>query len=372
MDLGIPEQDIAFAQDYTTDAQKGLFHRLIRTGKIRVGLGSTELMGCGMNAQNKLVAKHDLDAPWRPRDVEQRDGRIIRQLNENDTVRIYRYVKEGSFDAYMWQTLETKARFIAQVIGGDITVRTIEDATTQALSYAEIKALASGNPMVIEKTGIDAEVSKLWLIKCGWDTQQSNARSRASYAAADAKANRKQAQLLRDYAVSAVKNDMRIVVDGKAFSDGLDAAKAVTLAYKIALKRKERAGAISIAQYRGAEIYSHKWSGEACLEFVGQEMNLRGRDAQGWIEQIDRFCEDTLAWAQRCEAQARGREADIVEINALLAKPFEYEARLSAALLRQSEIDAALDLHSNEAGTGAMGDLPDATDANSEVSEAME
>ena len=128
-------------------------------------LGSTTKMGEGTNVQTRLVALHHLDAPWRPADIEQREGRILRQGNQNEYVKIFRYVTEGSFDAYMWQTLETKCRFIAQVMTGDATVRRAEDVDSAALTYAEVKAIASGNPLVIEKATIDAEVMRLTRLK---------------------------------------------------------------------------------------------------------------------------------------------------------------------------------------------------------------
>src|SRR5262250_2120684 len=130
----------------------------VNAGRVRILMGSTEKMGAGTNVQRRLAALHHLDAPWRPRDIEQRDGRILRQGNQNKQVQIYRYVTEGSFDAYMWQTLETKARFIQQVMSGKASVREAEDLESGALSFAEIKAIASGNPMVVEKIKIDTEV----------------------------------------------------------------------------------------------------------------------------------------------------------------------------------------------------------------------
>jgi len=128
--MGIPATDIAFIQDYDADNAKLALFRSVRAGKVRILFGSTQKMGSGTNVQERLIALHHLDAPWRPADVEQREGRILRQGNKNSSVQIYRYVTEGSFDAYMWQTLETKAKFIAQVMSGDMTVRRLED--TQA------------------------------------------------------------------------------------------------------------------------------------------------------------------------------------------------------------------------------------------------
>ena len=161
IDAGLPEKEIAFVHDADTDIQKAKLFKAVRDGRVRLMLGSTARMGIGTNAQTRLCALHHLDAPWRPCDVEQREGRIMRQGNECEEVEIFRYVTEQSFDSYMWQTLETKARFIAQVMKGDKGIRSLEDVELAALSYAEVKALASGNPMVIEKAGVDAEVAKL-------------------------------------------------------------------------------------------------------------------------------------------------------------------------------------------------------------------
>ena len=162
---GIPAGEIAFIQDHDNDAAKATLFKAVREGKVRVLLGSTPKMGEGTNVQKRLVALHHLDAPWRPSDIEQRDGRILRQGNQNEYVKIFRYVTEGSFDAYMWQTLETKCRFIAQVMTGDATMRRAEDVDSAALTYAEVKAIASGNPLVVEKAAIDAEVMRLTRLK---------------------------------------------------------------------------------------------------------------------------------------------------------------------------------------------------------------
>jgi len=149
---------------------------LLNAGRVRIVIGSTEKMGAGMNVQSRLRALHHLDAPWRPRDIEQREGRILRQRNLNAEVEIYRYVTEGSFDAYMWQTLETKARFIQQVMTGHTAVRSAEDLEGEALTYAEIKAIASGNPAVMEKVRIDTEVRKLNQLRAVHLNQQHNIR----------------------------------------------------------------------------------------------------------------------------------------------------------------------------------------------------
>ena len=173
---GIPAAQIAAIGEADTDAKKQALFEQVRNGQVRVLIGSTQKMGTGTNVQKRLVALHHLDAPWKPAEVEQREGRILRQGNENEEVAIYRYVTEGSFDAYMWQALETKARFIAQVMTGDNAVRRAEDIGGQELSYAEVKAIASGNPAVLTLAEADAELQRLSILKKNHADEQYLAR----------------------------------------------------------------------------------------------------------------------------------------------------------------------------------------------------
>src|ERR1700692_2397699 len=158
---GIPREQIAAAGDADSDAKKQAMFEKVRQGQVRVLLGSTQKMGTGTNVQKRLVALHHLDAPWKPAEVEQREGRILRQGNENAEVAIYRYVTTGSFDSYMWQALETKARFISQIMTGDNALRRAEDIGGQELSYAEVKGIASGNAAVLTLAEADAELQRL-------------------------------------------------------------------------------------------------------------------------------------------------------------------------------------------------------------------
>ena len=173
---GIPRAQIAAIGDADSDAKKQSLFERVRSGAVRVLLGSTQKMGTGTNVQKRLVALHHLDAPWKPAEVEQREGRILRQGNDNEEVAIYRYVTEGSFDAYMWQALETKARFIAQVMTGESAVRRAEDIGSQELSYAEVKAIASGNPAVLTLAEADAELKRLAILKKNHADEQYLAR----------------------------------------------------------------------------------------------------------------------------------------------------------------------------------------------------
>lgn len=172
IELGIPENEIAFIHNAKSEVQKKDLFGKVRSGQVRILLGSTQRMGAGTNCQQKLIALHHLDCPWRPSDLQQREGRIIRQGNENKEVDIYSYVTEGTFDAYLYQLVESKQKFISQIMTSKSPVRSAEDVDEQALSYAEIKALASGNPMIKEKMDLDIEVSKLKLLKANHLSQK--------------------------------------------------------------------------------------------------------------------------------------------------------------------------------------------------------
>ena len=168
---GIPENEVAFIHDANTEVKKDELFKKVRSGGVRVLLGSTSKMGAGTNVQKLLYASHDLDCPWRPADLEQRAGRIIRQGNTNEKVHIYRYVTKGTFDTYMWQTVEQKQKFISQIFTSKSPVRVADDIDPTALSFAEIKALSTGNPHIKEKMELDMEVSKLKLIKSSFMSQ---------------------------------------------------------------------------------------------------------------------------------------------------------------------------------------------------------
>ena len=168
---GIPKEEIAFIHEYNTETKKADLFAKVRTGQVRILMGSTPKLGAGTNVQDRLIALHHLDCPWKPSDLEQQEGRILRQGNQNDKVKIFRYVTENTFDAYMWQILENKQKFISQIMTSKSPVRACEDVDDTALSYAEIKALATGNPYIKEKMDLDVQVSKLKLLKANHTSQ---------------------------------------------------------------------------------------------------------------------------------------------------------------------------------------------------------
>ena len=169
---GIPKEEIQFIHDADTEIKKKDLFAKVRSGQVRILFGSTQKLGAGTNVQDRLIALHDLDAPWRPGDLEQRAGRIVRQGNMNPDVHIYRYVTEKSFDSYLWQTIENKQRFISQIMSSKSPVRACDDVDETALSYAEIKALCAGDPRIREKMDLDIEVAKLRLMKADYQSNQ--------------------------------------------------------------------------------------------------------------------------------------------------------------------------------------------------------
>lgn len=172
MALGIPEEEIAYIHTANTDARKTELFGKVRSGAVRVLMGSTAKMGAGTNVQQRLIALHHLDVPWRPSDIEQREGRILRQGNENKEVYVFRYVTEGTFDAYSWQLIENKQRFIGQIMTSKSPARSCEDMDEAALSYAEVKALAAGNPLIKEKMDLDVQLTRLKTLKSAYDSQR--------------------------------------------------------------------------------------------------------------------------------------------------------------------------------------------------------
>jgi N12 class adenine-specific DNA methylase len=347
VERGVSGAEIAFIHDYESDsAKEGLF-RAVREGRVRILLGSTGKMGVGTNIQTRLVALHHLDAPWRPADVEQREGRIIRQGNLKEEVRIFRYVTEGSFDAYLWQTLETKARFVAQVMQGDTGMRSAEDVELASLSYAEVKALASGNPLVLEKAGVDTELAKLTLLKSQWDRQQWH--NRQELATLPSRIERIGARIGAIEADVASRRDVSgsrfaIEVEGERYTDRVEAGKALLHAVQEVRYSSERA----IGEIAGFPIVV-----QAPEIRVGKRLLIRGGIdyTVGRAEtpmSFVRVLENTLNQMEQVlneEGEHLARtEKRLSDIRIEVAKPFDKAERLTWLQQRQREIEAALDL----------------------------
>lgn len=254
MDAGIPEEEIAFIHTADSEAKKKELFSKVRVGQVRVLLGSTAKMGAGTNVQDRLIALHDLDCPWRPSDLQQRLGRIVRQGNENEEVEIYRYVTEGTFDAYLYQLVENKQKFIAQIMTSKAPVRVADDVDETALSYSEIKALATGNPLIIEKCNLDMEVARLNMLKAS-HLNQVYALEELVYRKYPEEITRLTERIAgyeQDVALAAAHPKAQegfcgMEVDGKHYTEKEDAGKAII----DVCTRMTGSDAVLLGQYRG-------------------------------------------------------------------------------------------------------------------------
>ena len=351
--LGIPGNEIAFIQDHDSDASKLTLFRDVRSGKVRVLFGSTQKMGSGTNVQERLIALHHLDAPWRPADVEQREGRILRQGNKNSVIQIFRYVTEGSFDAYMWQTLETKAKFIAQVMSGDMTIRRLEDLDSAALTYAEVKAIASGNPLVIEKAQVDAELIRLTRLRSAHAEEQYRIRSNLRRSHEDAEIfTTRLANLRQDVGVrqDTSGDKFRIELDGQ---ESNNRGIAGELIMRRAEKLKARFGDdIKIGRFAGFDLFLRPGFNNTT------EMVLRGKNsygarvtdtALGTIRSLEATVQGFEERAERLELDITDANKRVKELGEKVGAKFEREDRFQELTRRQSEIEEKLDLTKNQA-----------------------
>jgi hypothetical protein len=308
-------------------------------------------MGEGTNVQKRLVALHHLDAPWRPADIEQRDGRILRQGNTNEYVKVFRYVTEGSFDAYMWQTLETKCRFIAQVMTGDATMRRAEDVDAAALTYAEVKAIASGNPLVIEKATIDAEVMRLTRLKKQHADSQYEMRCRIKSLAESAEiAERNIAAIREDLRTrtSTRGDDFIMTVRKETFTDRTKAGRALVF---LAAAMKPFSVSKPLGTIGGFPFTLQRLEAKTTLTLHGKhsyDANVSD-NALGTIASIEHALGSLDERLRYRETDLKQHHRQSLDLAKQLGHPFEHMQKLADATKRQGEIVAALDITKNQA-----------------------
>jgi hypothetical protein len=299
-----------------------------------------------------LIALHHLDAPWRPADVEQREGRILRQGNKNPSVQIYRYVTEGSFDAYMWQTLETKAKFINQIMTGDTHVRRVEDIDSAVLTYAEVKAIASGNPLVMEKASVDSEVARLGRLRAQHHQTQFRIRNSIRQLTQDLELYGKRISGFEHDLIQRVEtrgDKFEIQLNGQRFTEREKAGDFLNL---IAQKAKGRNLDYSLGDFAGFKVLLHA----SPLEFV--EISLQGKNIYtakigesglGTIRSVEHAAQSIdqrLSDTKEATAQA---EIRLAEFQKQENQPFEHEEKLQQLVARQQEIVKVLDITKNQA-----------------------
>ena len=349
---GIPAEEIAYIHSAETEAKKKELFGKVRSGQIRVLLGSTQKMGAGTNVQQKLIALHHLDCPWRPADLQQREGRIVRQGNENPEVEIYSYVTENTFDAYLYQLVESKQKFIGQIMTSKSPVRSAEDVDEQALSYAEIKALATGNPHIKEKMDLDIDVSRLKLLKANHLSQR--------YALEDQLIKelpqklRSLEERIRGYEADRVRLTENtqpnadgfspMVIQGKHYAEKKDAGAALLAACK-AMTSPE---AVPLGQYRGfaMELSFDSFSREFKVAFIGELRHTvaLGTDIFGNIQRLDNALEAFPDRLAACAEQLENTKTQMENAKTEVQKPFPQEAELAEKMKRLDELNILLNM----------------------------
>ena len=364
MDAGIPEEEIAFIHTADSEAKKKELFSKVRAGQVRVLLGSTAKMGAGTNVQDKLIALHDLDCPWRPSDLQQRLGRIVRQGNENEEVEIYRYVTEGTFDAYLYQLVENKQKFIAQIMTSKSPVRVADDVDETALSYSEIKALATGNPLIIEKCNLDMEVARLNMLKAS-HLNQVYALEELVYRKYPEEITRL-TELIEGYgqdvALAAAHPKAQegfcgMEVDGKHYAEKEDAGKAII----DVCTRMTGSDAVLLGQYRGFSMvlaYDGR-SNEYRITLKGTLSHTvtLGADVFGNITRLDNALENLAGSLEAEQNRLEETRGQLENARAELQTPFAREAELAEKTKRLKELNILLNM--DEKDKTLMDDGPD-------------
>ena len=357
---GVPAEEIAFIHEANNDKQKADLFAKVRAGKVRVLLGSTQKMGAGTNVQDKIIASHDIDCPWRPSDLEQRAGRTVRQGNENDTVHLYRYVTENTFDAYLYQLVETKQKFVGQVMTSKTPVRSIEDVDEAALSYAEIKMLATGNPHIKEKMDLDMQVQNLKMLQSNYYSERFDLEDKVTreYPQDIARYNSQIKALKVDIetASKTVKasadyfNGMEI--NGEHYTEKKAAGEAII---RIMKAFKNSTETLSVGSYRGftMEMYiSRGFRLDYILAIRGamtHTINL-GTDALGNITRIDNCIDHLAGDLEKAEKNLAETEKQLEIAKESLKEPFEQAEELAEKQERLDELNEILCLDSKDDG----------------------
>ena len=360
MEKGIPENEIAFIHDANTELRKAELFAKVRSGQVRFLLGSTAKMGAGTNVQDRLIALHHLDVPWRPSDIEQQEGRILRQGNQNDKVKIFRYVTEGTFDSYSWQLIENKQKFIGQIMTSKSPVRSCEDVDEAALSYAEVKALATGNPYIKEKMDLDIQVSKLKLMKANHTSQKYRLEDNIT------KHYPQQIAIFKER-INGFTGDMQkyeqnkpldkeqfsMTIGGKAYTDKKEAGTAIIAMCK---EIKGINASADVGEYLGFKlnVTFDSFNNKFVMNVKGAMSHPMevGTDPLGNITRINNALEAMPAQLEEAQTKLSNVEHQLETAKAEVNKPFAQEAELSEKLDRLTALNALLNM--DEKGNEAI------------------
>ena len=351
LDAGIPEDEIAFIHDADSEAKKKELFAKVRAGQVRILMGSTQKMGAGTNVQDRLIALHDLDCPWRPSDLQQRLGRIVRQGNENEEVEIFRYVTEGTFDAYLYQLVENKQKFIAQIMTSKAPVRVADDVDETALSYSEIKALATGNPLIIEKCNLDIEVARLNMLKASHLNQVYALEElvHRKYPAEITRLTERIAGYEKDVELAkahpkAQEGFCGMEVEGKHYAEKEDAGKAII----DVCTKMTGSDAVLLGQYRGFSMVLayDGMSNEYRITLKGTLSHTvtLGADVFGNITRLDNALENLAGNLAAERAKLEEAKVQLENARTELATPFAREEELAEKTARLKELNILLNM----------------------------
>ena len=368
---GIPEDEIAYIHDASTDVKKKELFNKVRSGKVRILLGSTQKMGAGTNVQDLLIATHDLDCPWRPSDLEQRAGRIVRQGNTNSDVTIYRYVTEQTFDAYLYQLVENKQKFISQIMTSKSPVRTAEDIDEASLSYAEIKALASGNPLIKEKMDLDVQVGKLKLAKANYLSEKYDLEDKII------QYYPKKLSMIREQ-INAYESDLSstnevedftgMTLQGKFYEEKELAGNALLLI----CKQDKTPNQKDIGQYRGFELklsYDSFYNYHKLILKKNATYQVElGTDVYGNITRIDNVISSISKKLETEKSLLSEVEHQFETAKEEVKRPFAKEDELNEKLARLSEVNKELDIGKSDEAIDMEQDTEEIENKRNEIS----
>lgn len=353
---GIPPDEVQFIHDANTETKKAELFKKVRSGEVRVLMGSTQKMGAGTNVQNKLIAMHDLDCPWRPADLEQRAGRIIRQGNENSKVEIYRYVTEQTFDAYLYQLVEGKQKFASQIMSSKSPVRSAEDIDETALSYAEIKMLATGNPYIKEKMDLDIQVQKLRMLKSNFLSERYSLEDKVlkDFPRDIARYTSRIDGFIKDIATakhnpkSIANTFVGMIVNGVRYDEKADAGQAII----DVCKTLPDSNTYPLGEYRGfkMEVHYEPFSHQHRVEIKGaiSHQGVLGSDPLGNITRIDNVIDGLEKVLENEKAELSNTQKQLEIAKEQLQKPFSRDDELKQKEARLSELNALLNVDKKE------------------------
>ena len=354
MKKGIPEEEIAFIHDANTDVQKARLFSKVRSGQVRFLLGSTSKMGAGTNVQDRLIALHHLDVPWRPAYIEQQEGRILRQGNKNKKVKIFRYITENTFDAYSWQLIENKQKFIGQIMTSKSPVRSCQDVDEAALSYAEVKALATGNPKIKEKMDLDVQVTKLKMLKANYESNLFRLQDAIAVEYPEKIAKYEELTTAYDTDIKHIDTVLNtpflMEIHGVTYND--EKAAGEMLVQACTQMKKAHADAENIGSFWGFQMkISYSLFDNSFYVRLTREASFIvevKKDPVRNIERILTAMRNLPGQKKTAEERLEDARQQLVQAKKEVQKPFEKEEELKFIQARLVKVNAELDVGSDE------------------------